>query len=92
MAWLSKDMAEDSAGEWGMGGKLGAWPGAAEGEYGPLVVGEGVLFPPLPCWGLLLLERPASPWRLVEVRKQLREILRGDGRWEMRRTWVKRGR
>lgn len=42
-------MAEDNAGEWGMGGKLGVWPGAAEGEYGPLVVGEGVPLPPLPC-------------------------------------------
>jgi hypothetical protein len=49
VGWLSKDMAEDNAGEWGIGGKLGAWPGAAEGEYGPLVVGEGVPLPPLPC-------------------------------------------
>lgn len=32
VGWLSKDMAEDNAGEWGMGGKLGPWPGAADGE------------------------------------------------------------
>lgn len=58
----SKDMAEESAGECGIGGTLGGW--ADDGEYEG-VVGEGVPWPlPLPCW-LLLLERPPNPWRLI---------------------------
>jgi len=48
--WLSNDMAEDMAGDWGMGEKGGACPGGAEGEYGELAVGEGVPLPlPFPC-------------------------------------------
>ena len=47
--WLSNDIAEDNAGDWGMGGTLGGWPEADEGEYEG-VVGEGVPWPfPLPC-------------------------------------------
>jgi hypothetical protein len=59
--WLSNDMAEDKAGECGIGGTPGACCEVGEFEYG--VVGDGE--PPLPCPGLLLLERPASPWRLA---------------------------
>lgn len=49
VGWLSKDMLDDNAGECGIGGKFGVCPGAADGEYGPLVVGEGVPLPPFPC-------------------------------------------
>ena len=81
VVWLSRDMLDDSAGEWGMGGRFGVCcPGAADGEYGPLVVGDGVPFPPFPCWLLLLLERPARPWRLIEGQnRDVREQVWGGG-------------
>lgn len=41
----SKDMAEERAGEWGIGGTFGGCPDVAEGEYGELAVGEGVPLP-----------------------------------------------
>jgi len=42
--WLSNDMAEDKAGECGIGGTLGGCWEVGEAEYG--VVGDGL--PPLP--------------------------------------------
>jgi hypothetical protein len=59
--WLSNDMAEDNAGECGIGGTFEGCCEVGDAAYG--VVGDGD--PPLPgcCW-LPLLERPASPWRL----------------------------
>jgi hypothetical protein len=61
--WLSNDMAEDNAGECGIGGTFGGCCEVGELEYG--VVGEGE--PPLPCCWVPLLERPASPWRLPAI-------------------------
>lgn len=54
-AWLSKDMEEFNAGDWGRGG---TFEGRPEDEYGDEEVGEGVPLPDFP-WGPLLLERPA---------------------------------